>query len=226
MAKPRLYAGPDAPGAKAVRFTIHRVFSTVLRLLHPFMPFMSEELWHALPGTEGDVCVAEWPSPGRAANKEAEMKVELLKEIVGSIRNLRSEMNIPPARKAQVLIRTSGPEGDLIRAQAELIALLGKAEPLEAGPGVKKPAVSASTVVRSHEIFLPLAGLIDVETERKRLERELEKVIRDFDQSMRKLQNEDFLGKAKKDVVERERTRLESLGVTKEKLERNLEVLR
>jgi len=81
-------------------------------------------------------------------------------------------------------------------------------------------------VVRGHEIFLPLEGLIDVETERKRLERELDKVARDFDQSMRKLQNEDFLGKAKKDVVEREKSRLESLGVTKEKLERNLEVLR
>ena len=226
MAKPRLYAGPAAPGALAVRFTIHRVFSTVLRLLHPFMPYLSEELWHALPGTEGDVCVAEWPAPGRASNKEVESKIELMKEVVGAIRNLRSEMNIPPARKAPVLIRAQGPEGEIIRDQADLIAFLSRAEPLEAGPGVKKPAVAASTVVRSHEIFLPLAGLIDVETERKRLERELDKVMRDFDQSMRKLQNEDFLGKAKKDVVEREKNRLESLGVTKEKLERNLEVLR
>src|SRR2546427_52816 len=83
MAKPRLYAGPDAPGAQAVRFTIHRVFETVLRLLHPFMPFLSEELWHALPATDGDVCVAEWPAPARTANKDAEAKVELLKEIVG-----------------------------------------------------------------------------------------------------------------------------------------------
>jgi len=226
MAKPRLYAGPDAPGAQAVRFTIHRVFETVLRLLHPFMPFLSEELWHALPATDGDVCVAEWPAPARTANKEAEAKVELLKEIVGAIRNLRSEMNIAPARKTPVLIRATGPESDLIRDQAEMIALLGKADRLEVGPTVKKPAVSASTVVRGHEIFLPLVGLIDVETERKRLERELDKVLRDFDQSMRKLQNEDFLGKAKKDVVDRERTRLESLGATKEKLERNLEVLR
>jgi len=146
--------------------------------------------------------------------------------VVGSIRNLRSEMNIPPARKAAVLIRTTGPEGDLIRGQADLIALLGRAEPLEIGAQVKKPAVAASTVVRSHEVFLPLEGLIDLDSERKRLEKELDKVVRDFDQSMRKLQNEDFLGKAKKDVVERERSRLESLGMTKEKLERNLEVLR
>ena len=170
--------------------------------------------------------MAEWPAPGRASNKEVESKIELMKEVVGAIRNLRSEMNIPPARKASVLIRAQGPEGEIIRDQADLIALLSKASPLEAGPGVKKPAVAASTVVRSHEIFLPLEGLIDVETERKRLERELDKVMRDFDQSMRKLQNEDFLGKAKKDVVEREKNRLESLGVTKEKLERNLEVLR
>ena len=144
MAKPRLYAGPDAPGALAVRFTIHRVFSTVLRLLHPFMPYLSEELWHALPGTEGDVCVAEWPAPGRASNKEVESKIELMKEVVGAIRNLRSEMNIPPARKAPVLIRAQGPEGEIIRDQADLIALLSRAEPLEAGPGVKKPADASS----------------------------------------------------------------------------------
>jgi valyl-tRNA synthetase len=132
-------------------------------------------------------------------------------------------------RAAHVLATrlTAGkPEAEIIRGQADLIALLSKADPLEAGPGVKKPAVSASTVVRSHEIFLPLEGLIDVGNERKRLERELDKVMRDFESSMRKLQNEDFLGKARKDVVERERTRLESLGMTKEKLERNLEVLR
>src|SRR2546430_7893438 len=145
--------------------------------------------------------------------------MDLLKEVVGAIRNLRSEMNIPPARKAAVLIRAQGPEGEILRDQADLIALLSKADPLEAGSHVKKPTVAASTVVRSHEIFLPLEGLIDVDTERKRLERELDKVARDFDQSMRKLQNEDFLGKAKKDVVEREKSRLESLGVTKEKLE-------
>ena len=79
--------------------------------------------------------------------------------------------------------------------------------------------------MRKHEIFLPLEGLIDVETERKRLEKELDKVMRDFDQSMRKLQNEDFLGIAKKDVVEGERVRFEALGGTKEKIEGNLEVL-
>ena len=226
MAKPRLYAGPDAPGAEAVRYTVHRVFGTVLRLLHPFMPYMTEELWHALPETKGDVCVAEWPTPPRHANKVVEAKIELLKEVVGAIRNLRSEMNIAPGRKAAVLIRTVGAEADTIRDQRELIALLSKAEPLEVGTDVKKPAVAASAVVRSHEIFLSLAGLIDVATERGRLQKEVERVSREFEQSMRKLQNEDFLAKAKKEIVERERERLQALGATKEKLERNLEVLR
>ncbi len=227
MAKPRLYAGPASPDAPAVRYVLHRVFNTILRLLHPFMPYLTEELWHALPGTDGDVCVAEWPVVQRGvARRDAEARIELLKDVIGSIRNLRSEMNIPPQRKAPVLIRASGEEGDALRRQHDLIMLLGKADSLTVGPDVAKPEIAASAVARSHEIFLPLEGLIDLVMERKRLEKEYERVMREFDQSSRKLQNEDFLAKAKKDVVDRERSRFEALGVTKEKLERNLEVLR
>jgi valyl-tRNA synthetase len=227
LAKPRLYAGPDAPDAAAVRYTIQQVFSTVLRLLHPFMPYLTEELWHALPGTTGDLCVAEWPSAARgAANPAAESKIALLKEIVGTVRNLRSEMNIAPARKAPIQIRAEGPDADVIREQREWILLLGRGESLEVGPHVKKPEVAASAVVREHEVFLPLAGLIDLELELGRLRKEYERISREFDASRRKLQNEDFLGKAKKEVVDREREKFVTLGSTKEKLERNLEVLK
>jgi valyl-tRNA synthetase len=227
MAKPRLYAGPDSPDAPAVRYVTHTVFSTVFRLLHPFMPFLTEELWHALPGTEGDVAVAEWPVPARGASQpEAEARIALLKEVVGAIRNLRSEMNISPARKAAILIRASGPDAETLRRQHDLILMLGKGESLEVGPDVAKPRVTASAVVRSHEIFLPLTGLIDVDLERQRLLKEYERVVREFDVSRRKLSNEDFLGKAKREVVDRERDKFETLGETKEKLERNLEVLR
>jgi valyl-tRNA synthetase len=227
MAKPRLYAGLDSPDAPAVRTVLHRVFSTILRLLHPFMPYLSEELWHALPGTEGDVCVAPWPTvPRGAGNKEAEARVNLLKDVVGAVRSLRSEMNIPPQRKAPVLIRADGQDAEILRRQQDLISLLGKADSVTVGPDVKKPALSASGLARGHEIFLPLAGLIDLDVERKRLEKELVRVLKEFDQSRKKLQNEDFLGKAKREVVEREQAKFESLSQTKEKLERNLEVLR
>jgi valyl-tRNA synthetase len=227
MAKPRLYAGPDSAEAPAVRYVTHTVFSTVFRLLHPFMPFLTEELWHALPGTEGDVAVAEWPVPARGASQpEAEARIALLKEVVGAIRNLRSEMNISPARKAAILIRAAGPDAETLRGQRNLILMLGKGDSLEVGPDVAKPRVTASAVVRSHEIFLPLTGLIDVDLERQRLQKEYERVVREFDVSRRKLSNEDFLGKAKREVVDRERDKFETLGETKEKLERNLEVLR
>jgi valyl-tRNA synthetase len=226
MAKPRLYAGADSPDAPAVRYVTHTVFRTVFRLLHPFMPYLTEELWHALPGTTGDVAVAEWPTPARgAAHPEAEARVALLKEVVGAIRNLRSEMNIAPARKAPVRIRAACADAEALRSQRDLILLLGKGESLEVGPDTAKPKVAASAVVRDHEIFLPLEGLIDVAVERARLKKEYDRVAREFDVSRRKLQNEDFLAKAKKDVVEREHEKFETLGSTKEKLERNLEVL-
>ena len=227
MAKPRLYAGAGSAEAPAVRHVTHTVFSTVFRLLHPFMPFLTEELWHALPGTQGDVAVAEWPVPARgASHPEAEARIALLKDAVGAIRNLRSEMNISPARKAAILIRATGPDAETLRGQRDLILLLGKGESLEVGPDVGKPKVAASAVVRGHEIFLPLTGLIDVDLERQRLQKEYERVVREFDVSRRKLSNEDFLGKAKREVVDRERGKFEALGETKEKLERNLEVLR
>jgi valyl-tRNA synthetase len=226
MAKPRLYAGPEGSDALTVRHVTHTVFSTVIRLLHPFMPFLTEELWHSLPGTEGDVIVAPWPAPARgASHPDAEGRIALLKEVVGAVRNLRSEMNIAPARKAHIRIRASGPEADVLESQRDLILLLGKGESLEVGPAVAKPRVAASALVRNHEIFLPLEGLIDVGMERARLQKEYDRVIREFDVSRRKLSNEDFLGKAKKDVVDREREKFENLGFTKEKLEKNLEVL-
>ena len=226
MAKPRLYAPAGSAEALTVRHVTHTVFSTVIRLLHPFMPYVTEELWHALPGTEGDVIVAPWPTPARGASQpEAEARIALLKEVVGAIRNLRSEMNIAPARKAAIRIRAAGPESDALRMAQDLILLLGRGESLEVGPSVAKPKVAASAVVRHHEVFLPLEGLIDLEVERSRLKKEYERVLREFDTSRRKLQNEDFLGKARKDVVDREREKFEALGSTKEKLERNLEVL-
>ena len=88
-----------------------------------------------------------------------------------------------------------------------------------------KPKIVASAVVRQHEVFLPLEGLIDVGLERQRLQKEYDRVLREFDSTRRKLQNDDFLAKAKKEVVEREREKFETLGDTKEKLEKNLEVL-
>ncbi|HSQ59427.1 MAG TPA: valine--tRNA ligase [Acidobacteriota bacterium] len=227
MAKPRLYADPGTADAAAVRTTIQTVFSQVLRLLHPFMPYLTEELWHALPGTEGDVCVAPWPSPARgASHPDAEARIALLKEIVGAVRNLRSEMNIPPARKAAILIRASDPDATTLQHQRDLILLLAKGESLEVGPSVAKPKIAASAVVRQHEIFVPLEGLIDVAVERQRLQKEYDRVVREFDGSHRKLSNEDFLAKAKPEVVEREREKFDALGATKEKLERNLELLK
>ncbi len=209
-----------------MRYVTHTVFSTVIRLLHPFMPFLTEELWHSLPGTEGDVIVAPWPAPARgASHPDAEARIALLKDVVGAVRNLRSEMNIAPARKAAIRIRVSGPDAAVLEGQRDLILLLGRGESLEVGAAVAKPRVAASTVVRNHEIFLPLEGLIDVEVERTRLQKEYDRVMREFDVSRRKLMNEDFLGKAKKDVVDREREKFENLGSTKEKLEKNLEVL-
>jgi valyl-tRNA synthetase len=191
------------------------------------MPYISEELWHALPGTDGDVCVAPWPVASRgASNPAAEEQVALLRDVVGAIRNLRSEMNIPPARQVSVRIRAEADDASSLQAMRDLIQLLARVDGLEIGTDVKKPEVASSAVVGRSEIFLPLTGLIDLDAEVKRLQKEYERVAREFDLSHRKLQNEDFLGKAKKDVVDRERGKLEALGVTKEKLERNLEVLR
>ena len=224
MAKVRINQGGKA--ADEARRGILFGLSTVLKLLHPLMPFITEEIWHHLPGSEGDLIVAPWPvAADLRRDPEAEEAMRLLMDTVVTIRNLRSEMNVSPAREAAVSIRADENAAPLYREAASYLAALARVSDLAIDHDLVKPKHAAHDVVGTSEVFLHLEGLIDLELEARRLEREREKTEKLVVSARKKLENPDFLDKARPEVVEKEREKLEQLEQALEKLTRAAQVL-
>jgi len=220
-------AAADPAGARTARVVAYRVLDGILRLLHPFMPFLTEEIWQAIPHDGESITVAAWPKAKKAwFDAAAEADLGLLMDLVVAVRNLRAEMNLPPGRGVPVVVRADERASALITANRELLAPLARIESWSVGPEAVRPGVAASAVVRGLEVWLPLAGLVDLDAERQRLAREADRVLADLEGTRRKLQNQDFLTKAKKEVVERERQKLAQLEETVAKLKRAEQALR
>ncbi|MFN8548466.1 MAG: valine--tRNA ligase [Candidatus Eisenbacteria bacterium] len=219
MAKPRFAAGGEA--AEDAKRGIVLALHTSLRLLHPLIPFITEEIWHHLPGTEGDLIRASWPESSHyPADPEAERAMEALMEIVVAVRNLRSVMNVPPPKEAAVSVRADGGATRLLAEAAPLVRALARASTFEIGPEVTKPKHAASDVAAGAEVFVDLEGIIDLEIERARLEKEHARMSGLVLSARKKLENPDFLDKAKPEVVSKEREKLVQLEEALGKLER------
>ncbi len=227
MIKPRWAEGADPKDQLTARVVAWRVLDGILHLLHPFMPFVTEEIWQAIPHTGETIMTSPWPRSKKAwLDPEAEARLEFLKEVTVAIRNIRSEMNLPPVRTVNVSVRADGAPLALLEENRAFLGPLARVGEWTLGPAVERPGISASAVVRGVEIFVPLSGLIDVESERLRLGRDLDKAVSDLEGTKKKLMNQDFLAKARPDVVQRERDRLALLDETVTKLKRALEALR
>ena len=206
MAKPRLYNAED-PTRAAALWTLTHVLTTGLKLLHPFIPFITEEIYTTL-GSQGSIMVSEWPKYDEKFNFAAEeAEIEHIKEAVRAIRNARANMNVPPSRKAKVFIVT----GDVAlqqvftRGEKYIMVLASAAEvAVQADKsGIEDNAVSI--VVPGAEIFMPFADLIDIDKERARLAKELEKLEKEVGRVAAKLNNPGFVDKAPPKVVEEEK---------------------
>ncbi|HKQ60108.1 MAG TPA: valine--tRNA ligase [Candidatus Polarisedimenticolaceae bacterium] len=205
-AKPELNSG-EPLRVDTARSVLVRVLGDALGLLHPFMPFLTEELWSRLPGAAGLLAGSPWPQPPaswRDAGVEGE--IELLQELVVRVRSLRADSGIDPARRIEVLLAAGDPAtAALIDAEAERIAGLTGAAALRRVEHAPSGTLAARGVVRSVQIVLPLEGVIDFAAERARLQRDLDKVRRELESRSRKLGDAAFLERAPADVVERER---------------------
>ena len=225
LAKVRLQGG-DGEARNVAQDNLVRVLEHALRLLHPIMPFITETLWQALPqeGAKESVMVAQWPTFDAALlDADAEVEMERLQEIVTAVRVIRGEMNVPPAKKIQVKISASSPKIEEALQQVKpYLMLLCRAETLEIGQAITQPAASGSAVTADAEIYVPLEGLIDLDAERKRLEKEIQKFTGLLKGLDAKLSNEKFTGKAPAEVVERERQRQEEYRVNVAKLNASL----
>ncbi len=231
MAKGPLYAA-DRPGERlAAQQTLVRALDGVLRLLHPFMPFLTEELWQRLPwpGFLGErprsLVIAPFPRPDEMpADERARAEIELVREVVSAIRNIRGEMNVPPSRRVEAFIRGSRAEAAAARSEViSALAGLGRLEVL--APGAERPAQSAAAVVPGVEIYVPLAGVVDLAAEERRLRKEIARLEADRDRLARKLANPSFVEKAPPEIVEKERTKAAQIDEKLSKLRESLAVV-
>jgi len=217
LAKTRL-GRPGDP----VTGVLYQVLVDVVKLLHPFVPFITEEIWRVLGESPESVSIARFPEPG-PRDLDAEAGMAAFQEIVGGVRTIRAEWNVPANARLSVLVRTSDDETAALlrRMRPALEALTGAPDWTIADHGTA-PAGSARQVLTSGELFVPLADLIDVDGERARLLRELEAVESDLAKVRRTLANEAFLERAPAEVVEKERGKEAEFARKQERLRANL----
>lgn len=224
--KPRLYDAASPEDRRAAQWVTVTVLEGALRLLHPFMPFITEEIWQQLPREGSSIMTAPWPGDRpRGRDRQAEKIIGHFRDIIVAVRNIRAEMGVPPARRATVLLRVEDEE--LLRNLEENRSLfdLAKVDQVVMGREVEKTDSCATAVVKDVEVFVPLEGLIDLGAERDRLEKEIARISGLLKSIRSKLDNDQFVSKAPKEVVQRERTREEELGQQLEKLKQNLGML-
>jgi len=238
MIKNRLYLPADRHDAddevvkSAVLTRALSIFENMLKMAHPFMPFVTEELYQLIPvrrnldegGKEKikgeSISISEFPKVNKELiNPQADKEMDTVKNIVTAIRNIRGEMKIPPSKKINVCLKTK----TVADYQVEYIKKLGKVEELKIDKKLVKPKASVSAVITDCEIYIPLEGLIDLDVERQRLQKEITRLEGSLAGIEKKLSNEKFVNGAPADVVEKERTKQrdwqENLGKLKEILE-------
>ncbi|HEU5319213.1 MAG TPA: class I tRNA ligase family protein, partial [Methylomirabilota bacterium] len=208
IAKLALYA-TDAPGRRLrAQHTLVTVLETTLRLLHPFMPFITEEIWQRLPHQGDSIMRAPYPRSGRRQlDPAAERAMGVVMDIVTTVRNIRGEMRISPAVTLAATIRPSSRDAALIGDSVPLVEALARAR-LTVDPHATRPRTSALGVVGESEIYVELAGVVDLAAERQRLEKEIKRAAEGIAATKAKLARPEFVERAPAEVVAKERDRL------------------
>lgn len=203
MAKSRLYSDNDEVKS-AVLTRALALFEEMLKIVHPFMPYITEEIWHLLSERKDGESISTSSFPEfnpQLVNIPAEEEMESVRDIVTAIRNIRGEMNIPPSKTVDLYLKTDAVSND----QKVYIKRLGKVNDIVEGHDIEKPRGAASAVVCGFDIYLPLEGLIDVELEKNRLQKEISRLEGSLTGIAKKLSNESFVNNAPKDIVDKER---------------------
>ena len=225
IVKNRLAASEDEATTRAGRILLVHVLEQSLRLLHPIMPFITEEIWQRLPHDTVSIMLAPWPTADPAWHwPDAVETMGTLMEITREVRNIRSNYNVPPGKRVPVVLRTSSPVHDtVLEACQGHLTSLARLSHLTWGQDVARPPIAATAVVLGIEVHLPLEGLIDLQEEQERLSRDLSKVEQALDRVRRKLSNREFLEKAPAAVVSQQKATQTELQDARAKLREGLE---
>ncbi|MGL4344482.1 MAG: valine--tRNA ligase [Cellulosilyticaceae bacterium] len=209
MVKPRLYNVED-PTRKAALWTLRTVMTNILKMLHPYMPFITEEIFMSLQTKEESIMISEWPTFKDAWHFETEEgEIEMMKGAVRTIRNVRSEMNVPPSRKAKVFVVSEDAKVlDIFERGKVFFSTLGFASEVTMQAdtaGIAEDAVSM--IIPNASIYIPFAELVDIEKELDRLAKEKAKLEKEVDRVHKKLSNQGFVAKAPASLIEEEKAK-------------------
>ncbi|HKZ46602.1 MAG TPA: valine--tRNA ligase [Thermodesulfobacteriota bacterium] len=216
---------------KTAQTVLLKILKDSLKLLHPIMPFITEEVWDVLPHEEGEKGQVAWvssimqqPFPKTGADyPDAERDMILIMDVIKAIRNIRSEMNVSPALTIEAVCYSSDDSViKLLETEGRHIKTLSKVSGLKISAPAGRPENCATAVAGNIEIFVPLKGLINFEEEEKRLKKDIEKIERELLAVERKISNKEFIEKAPKEVIEKDKARLEELLQKKMKLEQGV----
>ena len=230
--KPTLYAKEKQNERQSTLSVLRRLLHDILLLLHPFMPFVTEEIWHKLPGTEGSIMKAAFPASSSdylitEKDPEAESKMEVITEIISGIRNIRGEMNIAPSLTLEASVQSQDElKIETIKQYQDIIINLARLKSFSASESGIKPKSSATAIVNGASIFVSLEGIIDFAKEAGRLEKEINKLTKELSAVSNKLSNENFLNKAPADVVEKVKEKNMALLEKQQKLQANLQKIK
>ena len=208
IAKLSLYRAESPARRARTQATLVRVLEATLRLLHPFMPFITEELWQRLPHTGESIMIAPYPRVARKQrNADAERQMTAVMDLVTAVRNIRGEMRIAPGVTLGATLRPSREGGELFTANGALIDTLARAR-FTVDPRATRPRNSAMAVIDGSELYVDLAGVVDLAAERQRLEKEIKRAAESVEFLKGKLARPEFAERAPAEIVARERERL------------------
>ena len=210
IAKTRVY-GQEGSDKVVAQWVLRHVLDKGLKMLHPFMPFITEEIWQKLQTGEETIMLSDFPKEEKEfINIEAEKEFDYLKEIISAIRNIRGEANVSPSKKIEVIFKTADENSrNILQNNAKILDKLANVEKYEFN--VEIPKLVGFRLVDTTEIYVPLAELIDLDKEIEKLEKSIEKTQVELDKVLKKLSNENFVAKAKPEAVEKERRIKEEL---------------
>lgn len=227
IAKTALYGGDEQSKKRTLNILTY-VLDTCLRLLHPFIPFVTEEIWQHIPHEGEALMIAKWPELNTAYfDDEAEEEMALLIDLIRGIRNVRAEYNVPPSRRIAALI-SGGKWADKLNSQRETFIRLATldAENLTIEPSIAEPPQQAAAVTAGGiTAYLPLAGLVDLAAERDRLQKEADQLAGLIARSEGLLGNENYTSRAPADVVQRERDKLDNMKLEHSEIEKRIAAL-
>jgi len=229
LAKPMLSERNESHRASTT-YVLLMLLEKILCMLHPFMPFITESIWQKvaphLKIKEKTIMLREYPKKERLSkhHQEESQEIEWINSIISSVRNVRSEMNIPPQKTINALLKEPTKK-DLakIKKYSLLLNQLAKIESIETLEG--KPPLSATALSNDVTLLIPLEGLIDINEEKTRIEKNMQKLMKELEKTTQKLNNKSYTEKAPKEVVEKERTRKTEIEKTLEKLKHQFESL-